>query len=73
MATFALEPPRGALPVLQYLTPAQLSVDPAYQRKLDASSSEKLIREIAQRWDWSLCLPLVVARRSGVGGGAVRG
>lgn len=64
MATRSFAPPTGQLPVLQYLTPAQLSVDPAYQRKLDATTSQKLIREIAENWDWALCLPLVVARRS---------
>ncbi len=64
MATRAFAPPAGQLPVLQYMTPAQLSVDPSYQRKLDASTSQKLIREIAEHWDWSLCLPLVVARRA---------
>lgn len=64
MATPAFAPPTGSLPVLQYMTPGQLSVDPAYQRKLDGATSQKLIREIAQNWDWSLCLPLVVARRA---------
>lgn len=76
MATLPCNPPTGQLPVLQYLTPAQLAVDPAYQRKLDSTTSRKLIREIAQNWDWSLCLPLVVARRAGdslPGGGALRG
>lgn len=63
MATLPCAPPTGQLPVLQYLTPSQLSVDPTYQRKLDGTTSQKLIREIAQNWDWSLCLPLVVARR----------
>lgn len=64
MANRVFAPPTGQLPVLQYMTPAQLSVDPAYQRKLDGSTSQKLIREIAEHWDWSLCLPLVVARRA---------
>lgn len=68
MATAAFAPPVGNLPVLQYMTPAQLQVDASYQRKLDATSSDKLIREIAQHWDWALCLPLVVARRAEGGG-----
>lgn len=58
-----VNPPLGALPVLQFCMPAQLQVDPAYQRSLAAEASQKLIRKIAQHWDWGLCLPLVVARR----------
>ena len=58
----AFAAPRGTLPVLQYCTPAQLQVDPAYQRDLDATSL-RLIDRIAHAWDWSLCQPLVIARR----------
>lgn len=60
-----MNPPAGQLPVLQYLTPGQLAIDPAYQRQLEARSSQKLIRAIAENWDWALCLPLVVTRRLG--------
>lgn len=60
MATIA--PKKGSLPVLQYCTPAQLAVDPSYQRELDASS-HKLIAAIAAGWDWNLFQPLVVAQR----------
>lgn len=58
----ALATPRGTLPVLQYCLPSQLKVDPLYQRELD-SKSQRLIRDIAEQWDWSLCQPLVVASR----------
>lgn len=58
----ALAPPRGSLPVLQYCTPAQLAVDPCYQRELDGRSRQ-LIARIAAGWDWNLFQPLVVARR----------
>lgn len=55
--------PLGHLPALQYLLPAQLSVDACYQRTLDTAQSKTLIRRIAQHWNWDLCQPLVVARR----------
>jgi hypothetical protein len=55
---------RGELPVLQYCALEQLNVDDSYQRSLEASSSITLIRRIATFWDWGLCQPLYVARRS---------
>jgi hypothetical protein len=56
-------PPLGNLPALQYLLPAQLSIDPAYQRSIEGEGSQRLIRKIAQFWNWDLCQPLVVSRR----------
>ena len=58
-------PPLGLMPALQYLLPAQLQIDAAYQRSLDTSGSKALVRRIAQHWNWDLCQPLVVARREG--------
>lgn len=58
-----IEPARGSLPVLQWLQPSQLQVDPSYQRSIEASSSVRLISAIAKRWNWDLCQPLVVSRR----------
>lgn len=58
-------PPLGLMPALQYLLPAQLQIDAAYQRSLDTSASQTLVRRIAQHWNWDLCQPLVVARREG--------
>lgn len=58
-------PPLGNLPALQYLLPAQLQIDADYQRSLETSSSQALVRKIAQHWNWDLCQPLVVARREG--------
>lgn len=55
----------GRMPVLQFCAPAELGVDPAYQRSLEAGTSQALIRRIAQHWNWDLCLPLVVSRRAG--------
>jgi len=60
-----INPPIGVMPVLQNVLPAQLSIDPDYQRSIDNAQSQALIRKIATHWDWSLCLPLVVARRPG--------
>jgi hypothetical protein len=54
----------GSLPVLQYCAPEQLLIDETYQRSLEAESSVTLIRRIAANWDWGLCQPLFVARRS---------
>jgi hypothetical protein len=60
-----VNPPLGRMPVLQFLAPAELGIDPSYQRSLEAGSSKSLIRRIAQHWNWDLCLPLVVSRRAG--------
>ena len=57
-------PPLGRMPVLQFIMPGELRVDPSYQRSLEAESSQTLIRKIAQFWNWDLCQPLVVSRRT---------
>ena len=64
-ARLKVNPPLGMLPALQYLLPAQLQIDPSYQRNLETSASQALIRRIAMFWNWDLCQPLVVARREG--------
>lgn len=58
-------PPLGRMPVLQFVPPSELQIDASYQRSLEASTSQTLIRKIAQFWNWDLCQPLVVARRGG--------
>lgn len=55
--------PRGRMPVLQFLQPTELSIDPSYQRSIEGGDSQRLIRTIAREWNWDLCLPLVVSRR----------
>lgn len=62
-AAAQLAPPRGTMPVLQFMLTDQLEVDAAYQRELDGRSRQ-LISRIAAAWDWSLYQPLVVARRA---------
>lgn len=67
-AKLKLNPPLGRMPVLQFLRPSELRIDPCYQRSAAGGESQVLIRRIAQNWDWDLCLPLAVARREGLGG-----
>lgn len=62
-ARLKLNPPLGRMPVLQFLRPAELQIDPTYQRSIESSDSQKLIKRIAQHWNWDLCQPLVVSRR----------
>ena len=62
-ARLKCNPPLGRMPVLQYLRPGEIAIDPAYQRSIDGDSSQSLIRKIAQHWNWDLCQPLVVAAR----------
>lgn len=58
-------PPIGTPPAVQYFEPRQLQVDSSYQRSTRSRSSQRLIEEIAARWDWRLCTPLLVASRDG--------
>lgn len=62
-ARLKCKPPRGRMPVLQYLRPSEIEIDPTYQRSIENGGSQSLIRKIAQQWDWDLCQPLVVAAR----------
>ncbi|MEG3177032.1 DUF6551 family protein [Sphingomonas sp. RB3P16] len=59
-----VNPQLGRRPVLANCTIAELKIDPAYQRSIATGESQGLIRRIAVEWDWSLCQPLVVARRN---------
>ena len=56
-------PPLGRMPVLQFVLPQELQIDESYQRSIEADDSQRLIRQIAQHWDWDLCQPLMVSRR----------
>lgn len=58
-----LNPALGRMPTLQFCRPAELHIDPTYQRDASSEASLTLIRRIAQHWNWDLCQPLVVARR----------
>lgn len=61
----AFPPPTGRRLVLQNCTLGELEIDPAYQRSIQGQVSQAHIRALARDWNWSLCLPLVVARRVG--------
>lgn len=56
-------PQIGAPPSLEQIPVGRLSVDPSYQRATDSEASRRIIVGMVKRWDWSLCQPLVVARR----------
>ena len=56
-------PQLGRMPTLQFCRPSELHIDPGYQRNVQTSVSQRLIRRIAQFWNWDLCQPLTVARR----------
>jgi hypothetical protein len=56
--------PAGRMPTLQFVRPSEIRVDPTYQRCLEGSASQTLIKRMAQRWNWDLCQPLVLARRT---------
>lgn len=56
--------PKGTPPAIQYVETAALKVDESYQRSADTSRSQSLIKNIAENWDWRLCVPLTVSQRS---------
>lgn len=58
----AMAPPRGRRPVPANCTVGELGIDATYQRALGRDNIT-LIRAIAKDWDWTLCQPLIVARR----------
>lgn len=62
-AVMTFDPPKGRMPALNYLPPAELKVDPGYQRSIEGKESQRLIARIAKRWDWAKCLPLLVSDR----------
>ena len=60
-----IKPMIGSPPAPQFVQIDQLKVDDSYQRSIEGGASKKLIRKIAENWDWRLCLPLIVSRRNG--------
>lgn len=56
--------PIGKMPSIEWVHTAELSVDQSYQRSIDNEGSRRLIASIAANFDWRLCAPLVVSRRS---------
>lgn len=56
--------PHGTMPSIEWVHVAELAVDHSYQRSIDNDPSRRLIASIAANFDWRLCVPLVVSRRS---------
>lgn len=56
--------PRGTMPSVEWVHVTDLTVDHSYQRSIDNDPSRRLIASIAANFDWRLCAPLVVSRRS---------
>jgi hypothetical protein len=56
--------PIGAPPTLEWIGVERLAIDESYQRATDSTSSRRLIAGIAAAWNWNLCQPLVISRRT---------
>lgn len=65
MTIEAIKPAIGEPPAVQFIAVDRLQVDPAYQRSTASQGSRKLIEAMAERWDWRLCVPLLVSARGG--------
>lgn len=59
------DPPIGEPPAVQFIGCERLAVDRSYQRGTQSDSSQRLINQIAAKWDWRLCTPLLIASRDG--------
>jgi hypothetical protein len=57
-------PQVGIPPSLEQVPVTRLSVDPTYQRATDSEASRRIILGMVKQWNWTLCQPLVVARRT---------
>jgi hypothetical protein len=58
-----MKPPLGSMPTIEWVHADQLAVDATYQRSTDNETSRRLIRRIANRFDWRLFGVLGVSRR----------
>lgn len=57
----------GSPPTLEWVDVGRLQVDEAYQRSIEGKTSQRLIASMCQQWDWRLCQPLAVSRRTDTG------
>ena len=57
-------PQVGTPPSLEQVPITRLQVDPTYQRATDSDGSRRIIVGMVKQWNWTLCQPLVVARRT---------
>jgi len=60
----AFRQPTGSMPSIEWVHTSELAVDQSYQRSIDNEASRRLIASIAANFDWRLCAPLVVSRRT---------
>lgn len=63
MSTPSFSAPRGRRPSIEWVPPAELEIDPVYQRSIEFAASRHQIRRIAESWDWDLFGMLLVSRR----------
>lgn len=59
----AFPPARGRQPSIEWVPIGELKIDPSYQRSIDTGASQKLIRQIAEQWDWDVLDILKISRR----------
>lgn len=65
MTIDAIKPAIGEPPAVQFIAVDRLQIDPGYQRSTSSQGSKRLIEAMAERWDWRLCVPLLVSARGG--------
>lgn len=53
----------GSPPMIEWIRPHDLSVDPSYKRSIENEASRRLIASIASKFDWRLFAPLIASRR----------
>lgn len=63
MSAPAFPPVRGRRPTIEWVPTADLWIDQTYQRSTATPASKKLIRSIAENWNWDLVDVLKVSRR----------
>lgn len=56
--------PIGEPPSIRWQQTSSLQVDHAYQRMAEEPASKRLIKHIAENWDWRLCAPLTISDRA---------
>lgn len=58
-------PVKGAPPTVEWSQCDKLQIDHGYQRMIEGKQSQRLIKSIAENWDWRLLSPLTVSHRDG--------
>ena len=69
ITTNIFPPVKGSIPRVDWMKCEDLSIDPGYQRMIEGRHSQRLIRSIAEGFDWRLLSPLTVSLRDGTYGG----